>query len=345
MVEITEYGMKNLTRILNRKYPGRKSLRITNLKEITEGWETIIYSFTLYYEVNDESFTEDLVVRFFQGPHQREQAIREFSVMKNVNQWGIPVPRVEILVTKSSPFRHPFIIMEKVNGETLGNVLIGAQENEILLLMKLMVSQFVKLHQIPWQEVFKANKYTRLIKNGPLAYVKSKLFDMRSVVNRYALRQFEPFLYWLAKRKDLGATHRLSVMHNDYHPQNLLLRENGGSLAIIDWSFADIGDYRLDLAWSVLLFGVTVDQHYRGIMVKAYEDIAGTSVDNFEYFEVLKFTERMLTIATWLDESVEIPVKKITREAIRKEYKIHVLNVYNRLKEITGLKLPLIENL
>ena len=68
-------------------------------------------------------------------------------------------------------------------------------------------------------------------------------------------------------------------------------------------------------------------------------------MEYLEYFEAVKFSERMLTIATWLDESVVIPVKKITREAIRGEYKIHVLNVYARLKEVTGLELPTIENL
>ena len=53
----------------------------------------------------------------------------------------------------------------------------------------------------------------------------------------------------------------------------------------------------------------------------------------------------MLTIATWLDKSVTIPVPKITRDAIRGDYKIHVLNVYRRLKQILAYSLPTFENL
>ena len=90
---------------------------------------------------------------------------------------------------------------------------------------------------------------------------------------------------------------------------------------------------------------VMVGPQYREELLKRYEKLAGKAVENLEYFEAVKFSERMLTIATWLDESVAIPVKKITKEAIRGQYKVHVLNVYARLKEITGLELPTIENL
>ncbi len=54
---------------------------------------------------------------------------------------------------------------------------------------------------------------------------------------------------------------------------------------------------------------------------------------------------RMLTIATWLDEAVEIQIPRITKQAFRADYKVHVLNLYRRLKEITGLEIRTIEEL
>ena len=345
MDEITENGWKNLAQLLGRKFPNRKNLKITDLGEITEGWETKIYSLSLNYEVEGELFTEDFILRVFQGTHKRNQARKEFNLMKKVSQFGIPVPRVDLLVTDDSLFGNPFIVMEKIQGGTVSHALRGASEQEILTLMNVMVFHFVKLHQIPWQKIFDDEKPGEPIPAEPLAFIRTNLFDMQETVNRYELHDFDPLLNWLEERMEPGIAPRLCVMHNDYHPLNLLVRESGDDLAIIDWSFAEVGDYRLDLAWSVLLFGVMVGAPYREILVKTYEDIAGCKVENFEYFEVLKFAARMLTIATWLDESVVIPVKKITREAIRGEYKVHVLNVYDRLKEITGLELPLIENL
>jgi hypothetical protein len=78
-------------------------------------------------------------------------------------------------------------------------------------------------------------------------------------------------------------------------------------------------------------------------MLEAYERAVGTPIENFEYFEAIKLTMRMITIATWLEEDVEIPVPRITKQALRGEYRVHLLNPYLRLKEITGIEIQLIE--
>ena len=150
---------------------------------------------------------------------------------------------------------------------------------------------------------------------------------------------------WLEERVEQGASTEYCLMHNDYHPQNLMLSSKDHQLTILDWSFVEIGDFRLELAWSALLFGVMFGEQYRLPLMEFYEEIRGRPIQHFKYFEVLKLTQRMLTIATWLDKSVTIPVPKITRDAIRGDYKIHVLNVYRRLKQILAYSLPTFENL
>jgi aminoglycoside phosphotransferase (APT) family kinase protein len=208
-----------------------------------------------------------------------------------------------------------------------------------------MVAHFVKIHQLPVHNIFRERQFSDPIMDEPLALIESRLAAMKQLTARYNLQEFGPLISWLEERIGLGRNTELCVLHGDFHPQNILLSQSSGELLVIDWSFADIGDYRLDLAWTALQMDVMVGPQYRGELVKSYEKLAGKAVENLEYFEAVKFSERMLTIATWLDESVVIPVKKITREAIRGEYKIHVLNVYARLKEVTGLELPTIENL
>jgi aminoglycoside phosphotransferase (APT) family kinase protein len=217
--------------------------------------------------------------------------------------------------------------------------------------MHSMVNEFVKIHQAPWQKILDDAEAFNLSAAEPTTYVRAQLAEMRNKAARFHLDQFEPFFAWLEERIEQGATQQLCVtqhlcvMHNDYHPGNLLMKGETNELVVVDWSFAEVGDYRLDLAWSVMLFAALVGLDYRQPMVRAYAEAAGKPVENFTYFEVLKLTMRMLTIATWLDESVEIPIKKITRAAIRGDYKVHVLNPYRRLKEITGLGLPIIEEL
>jgi hypothetical protein len=101
----------------------------------------------------------------------------------------------------------------------------------------------------------------------------------------------------------------------------------------------------MDLAWSALLIGVSFGDRERLRFLRSYEGQGGAAIDHMEFFEVLKFTQRMLTIATWLDQRFEIPIKKITKVALRGEYKVHVTNVYARLRLLTGLRLPSIEDL
>lgn len=344
MVTISESGRQELVDQLQKKYPHRKNLSINSLEEITEGWETTIISFSLDYEENARAQTDDMILRFYQGRDRKEQALKEFDVMERVALAGIPVPRVEVLAQESSALGNPYVVMEKIVGPTMDSVLQNASDDEIQRLMKLMVTHFVHLHQLSWQKIFDPESRNTADTNDPLSFVNMQLSELRETTDQFNLSEFDPFLRWLETRVEQGASNHSCVIHNDYHPLNILIRDDG-SLAIIDWSFADIGDYRTDLAWSLLWFGVMVGRPYRSKFISIYEQIAGARVEHLRFFEVLKLTQRMLTIASWLDESVEIPVKKITRAAIRNEYKIHVLNPYLRLKEITALELPIIEAL
>lgn len=230
-------------------------------------------------------------------------------------------------------------------GHTLAVELRGYSQEQILPWIRSSASLLHELHEVPWQNVIQDDQGKKAMENDPLALVKTKLVEMRLTIERFQLFEFAPFLEWLEQRVDYGTSVEFCLMHNDYHPENLIFTPGDTRLTILDWSFAEIGDFRLDLAWSVLLYGVMLGERYRKHLISFYEQFRGRPIYHLEYFEVLKFTERILTIATWLDPSVRIPVDKITRDAIRGDYKIHVLNVYRRLKEILGFSLPTIENL
>ncbi len=345
MAAINEDISTALEASLQHAFPDRKALRIANLEELGDGWETTIYSISVNYEKSSQLVSEDLVVRFFHGPQKRKQARKEYQILNRVCQLGIPVPRVHQLVTEDSDLDDVFIVMEKVKGPTLLDRFTAVSECELVALLSGMVAHLVKIHQLPVHNIFRERQFGNPAADEPLALIESRLTALKVLALRHNLQEFGPLINWLEERIELGISTELSVLHGDFHPQNILLRQSSGELLVIDWSFADIGDYRLDLAWTALQIDVMVGPQYREELLKRYEKLAGKAVENLEYFEAVKFSERMLTIATWLDESVVIPVKKITRETIRGEYKIHVLNVYARLKEVTGLELPTIENL
>jgi len=321
-----------------------ENLTVYDRGEITTGWETRIFAFAVEYSSDGQKKRDEFIVRVFPGFRGVAQARREFDVMRQVARWGVDAPRVDFVITDETPFGDPFIVMERVRGENMANALAASSESEAHRLVRDMVDPLVRLHELPRSEFFPARSEAST--NGQqVTFVPAEEGEMRRAVDRYELGHFEPLLRWLDSRRDEVAPSHTSVLHNDYHPDNIVVREDDGRLVILDWSFADVGDFRLDLAWSALLVGVTAGERYRDVFLERYQAVSGRGVESFSYFEVLKLGARLITIALWLEGSVVIPVSKITRKTIRNEYKVHVLNVYDRVKEITHLQIPLFEEL
>ncbi len=321
-----------------------KNLRVYDRGEITTGWETRIHAFAVDYLAGGEKRREELIVRVFPGVGGAAQARREFYIMRQVARRGVVAPRVDFVVTDETPFGDPFIVMERVRGENMADALAAAPESEVQRLVATMVDPLVRLHELPTSELIHP-RYEASTDGEPISFVPATEEDMRMAVDRYHLGHFKPLLMWLDSRKDGVRPGHTCVLHNDYHPHNIVVREDDGQLVTLDWSFADIGDFRLDLAWSALLIGVAAGESYRDVFIERYQANSGRIVEDFSYFEVLKLGARLITIALWLEGSVVIPVSKITRQAIRNEYQVHVLNVYDRVKEITRLQIPLFEGL
>ena len=341
MTAITNEQTKYLERLLATGSTG--NLRVFDRGEITEGWETQIHAFAARYEVDGQERSRELILRLFPGASGAGQAVKEFGVMERVGRWGVPTPRVDFVVTEKTPFGDPFIVMERVKGQSMADALEGAPEREGVRIVEAMVDPLVRLHEMPVTETFSWPGTTT--EEEAVTFVSPDLGDMRMAVDQSGLHDFEPLLEWLEMGREEAGPGDIRFLHNDYHPLNIMVREDSGELIILDWSFAGLGDFRLDLAWSALLLGVTAGQRYRDVFIQRYEDISGRSAENFSYFEVLKLGARLITIALWLDEDAVIPIPKITKQSIRNQYKVHVLDVYDRVKEVTGLQVPLFEGL
>jgi len=160
---------------------------------------------------------------------------------------------------------------------------------------------------------------------------------------RYGLSEFDPLNAWLMAEAPAGLREP-SVLHNDYHPPNLIVTDRAG-LVILDWSFAGLGDHRLDLAWSALWTGEMAGDSTRTAFLAAYEAAAARPITDLGYYEALKLGARLLTISLWLRGAMEPAVHKITAEAIRGDYRPSVLTVYERFHQVTGIRLPVIERL
>jgi len=315
-------------------YPERRDVAVEGVVEIEGGWETTVYGFELRYREDGASTTTPLIARFYPGPRGAQRAAREGAILRAVSRAGIPVPAVEGEWLEPSPFGTALVVMERVLGVALSGELIRSHD-----LVTEMARCLVALHQVPISAVFDAHV-------EPFAepgFVASEVGAMAEAIDRYGLDEFEPLAGWLSGFAPVE--HAPSVLHNDYHPDNIIVRDRGAGLAILDWSFAGVGDYRLDLAWSAFWTGQMTGSDVRRRFLAAYGEVAGRSIDDLDYFEVVKLGARLLTIALWLKEAVELPVPKITAATLRGDYRPTIWAVYRRFRELTAIRVPIFEQL
>jgi len=152
-----------------------------------------------------------------------------------------------------------------------------------------------------------------------------------------ALSLFKTIVDWLETRKSTAPSQRLSLAHLDFHPYNILVRKDGRPF-IIDWTNFDLTDYRTDLAWTLLLCSTYGEPKMRDRILRMYEKIARSNVDNIEYFEVIAATRRIGSIYLSLRNGAEkMGMLPETVETMRRQ-KRHIEAVIQFLSERTGIE-------
>jgi aminoglycoside phosphotransferase (APT) family kinase protein len=129
----------------------------------------------------------------------------------------------------------------------------------------------------------------------------------------------------------------------DYHPYNILLRSDGAAF-VIDWTSAQVSDYRLDLAWTLLLMSTYGNPEVRDLVLREYERIAGHEAEQIEFFEAAACLRRLVTIHISLSAGAEKLGMRAGAEAMMADVD-HITSVYAVLRERTGIRITKIEEL
>ena len=325
-----------------REFPSRESTRISNITRIPEGWETEIYSFTLEYEEAEKRKIEDLILRIYPGDDALQKSAKEFNVMKKLHEVDFPVPRVLQLELDSSPFGKPFVIMEKIDGQLMLPVFLESSDERRQVLINLFSKIFVDLHTLDWRQfVPDPSPYET---EDPYAWINHKLSRMKGAVDHFEKNEFTPVLDWLETRSSDVPCERLSLTHGDYHPNNVILREDGAAF-VIDWGATDIADYRSDLAWTLLLTSTYGYPEIREIIFSEYQRIAGYRVEEIEYFEVMAAFRRLFDISVSLSNGAIKRGMRPGAETMMRKNVAHIQRVYALLLDRAGITIPEIERL
>jgi len=326
---------------LQREYPHRRNLRVSNLIDITSGWETEIRSFDLEWEESGEVVINPLVIRIFPGKGVDGKARKEFTFMKELRNLNYPVPTVYILETDTSIIGHPFIIMERISGGTIDDR--TRQDNESLSYwLDVMCRLFVDLHKLKWESFVSEEIRERL--DDPYFIINSTLSEYRDTMKRTNSQFFLPIVEWLEERMELVPCKKPSVVHRDFHGMNVLLDENDNPI-VIDWGAVGINDSRVDVAWSLLLYYAYSSIERRDDLLTRYESALGRKIKHIEYFEVIACLRRLHDIFVSLNQGAGEYGLRPEAVEMMKSTVYHVINVRNRLYDLTEIVLPEIDKM
>jgi aminoglycoside phosphotransferase (APT) family kinase protein len=319
-----------------------EDIEIPVIAKISDGWENDVYSFTTEYEQGGGRKRDDLILRIYPGDGARQKAAREFNGMQKLYELGFPVPEVFTLELDDSPFGKPFVIMEKINGRSMGQILDESPDEKRRDLATLLCEMFVDLHNLDWRQFVPDPSVYET--GDPYGFVNQFLSKAQGYVERFQRTDFVPALHWLKERRSDVPCDRPSVVHLDYHPYNILMQDDGKPF-VIDWTNIDIADFRFDLAWTVLLMSGYGNPEAREIVLDEYQRIAGRRIEHMEYFDVMASLKRLFSISVSISDGAGKLGMRPEAVTMMKRNVSHIKSVYSVLYDRTGVAIPEIESL
>lgn len=319
-------------------------IEIVDLASIADGWECDVYRFGLVSEGGARR--EELILRMYQGANAARTAEAEFAILDELRDAAYPVPRVLALATDHPPLGKPFVIMERIDGPVLGPLLRLPSGGLDLEGFRRFVALLARLHALDWRAVAARNRFFP-IRGG----LDRWLAWARTFITSFGVTDYDEAFAWLERRAPRVAPRDLAIVHQDFHPWNLLVRPSG-ELVVIDWTQADVLDPRLDLAWTTLLLasssglsrGPSGEPSARDLALAEYQAIAGP-VSDFEVFEVAAAVKRLASITLALSGGAEKLGMRAGSEAKMLSELRHLQTARDVLDDRSGLRIAAVEDL
>ncbi|MFX0056416.1 MAG: phosphotransferase family protein, partial [Candidatus Hermodarchaeota archaeon] len=136
---------------LRSRMPELLDLQVIQLVEITDGWETEIHAFDVESGKDEERTRDQLVIRMYAGPWAVHKARKEFALLKRLHAAGYPVPTVTLIEEDSSHLGRPFILMQRIEGIAMWNLIESAADASELY--RLFNTLFFNLHELDWRKL------------------------------------------------------------------------------------------------------------------------------------------------------------------------------------------------
>lgn len=318
-----------------RHQPGWAGAEVSDLKRLTDGWESDVYSFSVRPADGDEP--RELILRMFPGAAESGPAAKcakEHRVLRKLYEAGYPVPEVHAIDADGAALGMPSLVMEKISGPTLDATFNATPSGQRRGLITLFAELLADLHALD----------VRRFEPEPPSFAPSDVGSgwsgpLRGWFQRFGQPGYGPVADWLEHRVETVRRRPPALIHLDYHGNNILMRD--GRPYVIDWSSAGISDPRFDLAWTSLLVG---GGEVWAMVRQDYERRAGP-VDDFDFFEVFACLRRLLSITASLAHGAESLGMRPGVEADMRRAVGQTRATYQLLLDRCGVAIPEVERM
>lgn len=249
-------------------------------KVLASGWETTVFEFTIARQsgrVAAIPIDSPLVLRFYQGALADDKGAREWATMSALAEAGYCVPRPYAFEPDHGAMGAPFMIQERVAG---GPLFATRSFPSAFKTFSLGFFAFVrvqsKLHSLDPKNsrLSRIPRAYAVAEHDPqIALLDRVLEIIRHRIEAGPLPGLREAHARLSSRAAEFRAAPASVVHMDYHPQNVLVK-GVRVTGVIDWVNADIGDRHLDAATTAAILSSSAMEHPRWMR----DNLAGNSL-------------------------------------------------------------------
>ena len=241
---------------------------VEGLRVLASGWETTLYEFDLRARSSMLPGVEPrapLVLRIYSSLEAADKGALEYRIISHLASFGYPVPQPYLYEAGGGAIGAPFLVMERLSGGPLFAVRSFPQAFKTFSAGFLgFVRAQARLHRMAVQaSTFDALKASAAEpKRAPAHLLERTLDVVEARVGQGPLPGLAAALAHLRRGAPEFREAPASLLHLDYHPQNVLvkgLRVTG----IVDWANAAIGDRHFDAATTAAILSTSAMDHPR----------------------------------------------------------------------------------
>ncbi|MCP4220404.1 MAG: phosphotransferase [bacterium] len=322
--------IEKINRYYRDKRPDEAQAVISDWQHIADGMENEVYSYTL----GGPERARGEIIKIYPGDDGKDKSANEFSVMTRLYEAGFPVPKPVCVENRQSPIGKPFLVMEKIDGSTLFQLMKQAGRAEKKAGITRFCQLMADLHQLDWQKIIPDAAQYRT--DNPCDYMDRILKEYHDIRSRFDITGFDPLLQWLEERKNTVPCSRLSLLHGDFLMNNILV-DSQNNHYVIDWGGARVSDPRVELAHT-LVTGMVEGRSLENMSIlQQYKKITRSKVENLQYFEALAALRKLGWIYLSIADDAGSVGMNLEAKSFLKRNTGYIKNVMTLIRERTGI--------